>query len=192
MRAMTPDALRPTNLSRVVREAAAAVLPLIEAEGRSIEVEAPDVLPIRGLHDDLCDAVRNLLENALVHGEGTIRVSVREDVEDKKRRALIEVADQGSGIPAGLRELVFERFRKAVATSPGAGLGLAIVRHVARAHGGEASVRPGPGGSVWLSLPISGSEEVAPVLRPAPSTDDQRLRQMATNAGLAGATDASL
>ena len=56
----------------------------------------------------------------------------------------------------GLREEVFERFRKAAPSSPGAGLGLAIVRQVARAHGGEARVRPGPGCRVEIALPARG------------------------------------
>jgi two-component system, OmpR family, sensor histidine kinase TctE len=66
------------------------------------------------------------------------------------------VVDQGMGIPDELKEAVFDRFRKAVLTSPGAGLGLAIVRQVARAHGGEARVRSGPGCRVEISLPVPG------------------------------------
>jgi signal transduction histidine kinase len=80
---------------------------------------------------------------------------VREEPGDgTDRRVVVEVADQGPGIAEGLRDAVFERFRKAAPASPGAGLGLAIVRQVARAHGGEVRVRPGPGCRVEISLPV--------------------------------------
>ena len=69
---------------------------------------------------------------------------------------MIEVHDEGSGIAEELRDEVFERFRKARPNSPGAGLGLAIVRQVARVHGGEVCVRPGPGCRVEISLPARG------------------------------------
>jgi two-component system, OmpR family, sensor histidine kinase TctE len=147
----------PVNLARVAREAAAMVLPLAEGKGRPLEVEAADVVSLPGRPDELRRALCNLLENALVHGEGAVRVSVREEFGgDNGRRVVVEVADQGPGIAEGLREEVFERFRKAAPASPGAGLGLAIVRQVARAHGGEARVRPGPGCRVEISLPVPG------------------------------------
>jgi two-component system sensor histidine kinase QseC len=145
------------NLARVAREVAAMVLPLAEEKGRPLEVEAAAVVSLPGRPDELRRALRNLLENALVHGEGAVRVSVREEPGgDTGRRVVVEVADQGPGIAEGLREEAFERFRKAAPGEAGAGLGLAIVRQVARAHGGEARVRPGPGCRVEISLPVPG------------------------------------
>jgi two-component system, OmpR family, sensor histidine kinase TctE len=145
------------NLARVAREVAAMVLPLAEEKGRPLEVEAAAVVSLPGRPDELRRALRNLLENALVHGEGAVRVSVREEPGgDTGRRVVVEVADQGPGIAEGLREEAFERFRKAAPGEAGAGLGLAIVRQVARAHGGEARVRSGPGCRVEISLPVPG------------------------------------
>ena len=146
--------LLPINLSRVVREAAAMVLPRAEAKGQSIEVEAPTVISIQGRADDLRNAVCNLLDNALTHGQGSVQVRVSQKSGSTDRRVLIEVTDQGSGIAGELKEAVFDRFRKAVPTSPGAGLGLAIVRHIVVAHGGEVSIQPGPGCRVHISLPL--------------------------------------
>jgi two-component system sensor histidine kinase TctE len=145
---------RPLNLSRLVREAAMMVLPLAEKSGRPLEVEAPDIVTVHGRPDDLQDAICNLLDNALVHGEGVVRATVCQHPDGDSARAVVEVADQGAGIPAELQEAVFERFRKAVPTSPGAGLGLAIVREVARAHCGEVCVQPGLGFRIQLSLPL--------------------------------------
>lgn len=145
------DELPVVNLSRVVREAAATVLPLIETAGRELIVDVPDSIQVRGNSDDLRDMVRNLLENAIVHGRG--RVSAR--IESPAMAAdcvTIEVADEGSGVPAGQEEAVFQRFRRLNVETPGSGLGLAIVRHVARSHGGDARFRPGMGG-VIVELP---------------------------------------
>jgi two-component system sensor histidine kinase QseC len=139
------------NLSRIVREAAAAVLPLAEARDRELAVEVPDSVPVRGDSDDLRDMVRNLLENAILHGRGKVSARI-EDPGKGSDRVEIEVADEGPGIPAGQEESVFQRFRRLNAETPGSGLGLAIVRHVARSHGGDARFLPGVG-CVMVSLP---------------------------------------
>jgi two-component system sensor histidine kinase TctE len=125
------------NLSRVVREAAAMVLPLTEAAGRPLDVQVPDSVQVRGNADDLRDMVRNLLENAIVHGRGKVSARI-EGPEPDTGRVAIEVADEGAGVPSGQEEAVFQRFRRLNADTPGSGLGLAIVRHVARSHGGDA------------------------------------------------------
>ncbi len=135
------------NLSRVAREAAAGVLPLAEAAGRTLDVDVPDALPLRGAADDLRDAVRNLLENAVLHGRGAI--ALRAWARD--RLATLEVTDAGEAL---IDDTLFERFQKTTA-SPGSGLGLAIVREVARSHGGEAAFAPGPGCRVRLTLPLA-------------------------------------
>ncbi|WP_203097899.1 ATP-binding response regulator [Skermanella rosea] len=150
-RAEDPRTLPPVDLGRTVREAAAAVLPVAETAGRAIEVDAPPhAVPVRGRADDLRDAVRNLLDNALAHGGGAVTVRLTAGAE-----AVLEVADEGPGVPEHLREEFFDRFRKGRAASPGAGLGLAIVRHVVRAHGGDARFLPVDGGSrIEIRLPL--------------------------------------
>ncbi len=143
-------ALPVVNLSRVVREAAAIVLPLIESQGRRIDAELPDNVPVRGRADDLCDMVRNLLDNALIHGRGTVTVRLYA-AADACDRVTIEIYDEGDGVPAGQEEFIFERFRRLKTESPGSGLGLAIVRQVARSHGGDVRFVAGRGQvTVWL------------------------------------------
>ncbi len=139
------------NLSRIVREAAAMVLPLMEAAGRELDVQAPDTAQVRGNAEDLRDMVRNLLENAIVHGRGKVTARI-ESPEPGSDRVAIEVCDEGAGVPRGQEEAVFQRFRRLNADSPGSGLGLAIVRHVARSHGGDARFLPGAG-RVVVHLP---------------------------------------
>jgi two-component system sensor histidine kinase TctE len=144
------------NLSRIVREAAAMMLPLLEAGGRELQIEAPDSVQIRGNSDDLRDMVRNLLENALVHGRGKVTARI-ESAQPRDERVTIEVCDEGAGVPRGQEEAVFQRFRRLNVDTPGSGLGLAIVRHVARSHGGDAHFRPGTG-CVAVHLPAPTPE----------------------------------
>ncbi len=149
------EELPVVNLSRVVREAAAMVLPLMEGAGRELDVEVPDSIQIRGDSDDLRDMVRNLLENAIVHGRGKVRARI-ESPEEGSDRVTIEVADEGTGVPPGEEEAVFQRFRRLNVDTPGSGLGLAIVRHVARSHGGDAHFLPGQG-CLLVELPAIAS-----------------------------------
>jgi signal transduction histidine kinase len=80
--------------------------------------------------------VRNLLENAKRYGKPPVRVLVREE----KSAAVLEVIDAGAGIPAAERERVFTPFHRLA--GGGTGLGLSLVRQIARLHGGDAVVAP--------------------------------------------------
>ncbi|MBN9074813.1 MAG: HAMP domain-containing histidine kinase [Rhizobiales bacterium] len=143
------------NLSRLAREAAASVLTLAEESGRELEVVLPDSLIVRGQPDDLRDMIRNLLDNALIHGKGTITLSGEVSDVSGRSEASILVGDEGDGVPVALREEVFNRFRKTSENSPGHGLGLAIVREVANAHHGSVTFLPGAPCRVRVSLPVA-------------------------------------
>ncbi len=103
-------------------------------------------------------ALDAILENAVNHTEqyAAIELSARGDLDD----VVITVADGGGGIPEGSLEQIFERFARSDASRSrregGAGLGLAIVAAIARAHGGSCSARnaPGAGASFELRLPL--------------------------------------
>jgi two-component system sensor histidine kinase QseC len=136
---------QPVNLPRIVREATAMVLPLADDAGREIELATDADVPISimGHAADLRNMVRNLLDNALSHGRGKITVRLMKPARaDGDDPVVLQVQDEGNGVPEDLCDTVFDRFRKGKASSTGAGLGLAIVRHVARAHGGLARVHP--------------------------------------------------
>jgi signal transduction histidine kinase len=91
---------------------------------------------VRGEHRLLRRLVRNLLENAQRHGRPPVSVTVSRD----DARAALRVRDAGDPIEPGERERLFEPFyrRPGSGYATGAGLGLAIVRQIARRHGGEA------------------------------------------------------
>ena len=110
----------------------------LEATGTPVTV-AGDRLLLRRL-------IRNLLENAKRYaGNGPIAISVAAEAD----RAVLDVADHGPGVPAGERERIFEPFYRLIATREsgrGSGLGLALVREIARRHGGEAVCLAADGG----------------------------------------------
>src|SRR3982074_1941206 len=148
------------RLPRLVRETTAMVLPMAEEKGREITVDAGDELMVFGSPDNLRDMLRNLLENALFHGAGSIRVTLGTGVSSDggDNSVVMEVTDEGAGVPPAKRDAVFERFSKAVQGSPGAGLGLAIVRQVVRMHGGTVSFVPVSSGCcVRVVLPRAAS-----------------------------------
>jgi len=101
---------------------------------------APEGEPVtvRGDPRLLRRLVRNLLENARRHGKPPVRVEVRPE----HGLAVLSVMDAGQGIPEAERERVFLPFHRLGADSKGAGLGLALVRQIARLHGGDAVVAP--------------------------------------------------
>jgi two-component system sensor histidine kinase QseC len=142
------------DVGRAAREAAALILPLADAAQRSVELDLPERLPVRGRAGDLQDMLRNLLENAVVHGEGRIRVvGLLFGRNDEPSQVAITVSDQGSKLALVNRDRLFDRFRKVDAASNGSGLGLAIVREVVRAHGGTVQFVPGPETVVQVLLP---------------------------------------
>jgi two-component system OmpR family sensor kinase len=128
-----------------------------EAEGRALAVEADAAAPITGDALRLEQALGNLVDNAFRHGGGAVRLSAATDGD----AAALSVGDEGSGFPPVFLPHAFERFARADPARGGgaAGLGLAIVEAVARAHGGSATAaNASPGAVVTLYLP---SEELS-------------------------------
>jgi hypothetical protein len=120
--------------------------------GREVRVDDSglrlDVDPLR-----VEQALANMLDNALVYGEGTVELRA----VDAGDRIELHAVDEGRGFPEQFRERAFDRFSRAdeARSRGGSGLGLSIVELVARAHGGDVGVknRPRGGADVWLSLP---------------------------------------
>jgi len=123
--------------------------------GRSLVVEGPVELELNGDRLRLEQALGNLVENALRHGDGTVRIAARRADPGVE----LVVTDEGPGFADGLLERAFDRFSSGdeSRSGGGAGLGLAIVDAIARAHGGSASARnvDGGGAEVRISLPAT-------------------------------------
>jgi two-component system OmpR family sensor kinase len=132
--AAAPEVVAVATVSDEVAEAMRPGFP-----GRSILVTCDPQARIRIDEDDLYEAERNLVENALRYAPESlvaVRASVRDGAVD------IEVADRGPGIPEAERAMIFERFYRGKdrTDSQGSGLGLAIVRRVVERWGGTLSL----------------------------------------------------
>ncbi|MDP9491894.1 MAG: ATP-binding protein, partial [Actinomycetota bacterium] len=144
------DTVEAGDLLGAVREAFRS---RAENAGRTIEADSSDGVALGADRVRLEQALGNLVDNALRHGTGTVRLSAVE------RDGLVElhVADEGAGFPTDFLPHAFERFGRAdeARTSGGAGLGLALAAAIAEAHGGSAHAanRGGRGADVWLSIP---------------------------------------
>jgi heavy metal sensor kinase len=127
----------------------------VNAAGRAIEVGHAPQDNMEGDRLRLERALGNLVDNALRHGAGRILL----DATTNERGVVLRVSDEGVGFPTAFRSSAFERFTRAdqARTQRGAGLGLAIVETIARAHGGEAraSNRHDGGAVVELAIPTS-------------------------------------
>jgi heavy metal sensor kinase len=123
------------------------------AAGRKITVDAQDGLTLTADPLRLEQAIGNLLENALRHGGGGIRLSAAA----RNGQAEVHVQDEGAGFPAEFLPSAFDRFSRAdeARSGDGAGLGLTIAAAIAAAHGGSIHAANRDGGAdVWLALPV--------------------------------------
>src|SRR3954454_8581294 len=148
------------DLGQIAAGALEEVEPL--AGERRLESQLERPLPMEGNPDELHRMIRNLLENAVRHTpeRTTIELTARRDGD----QALLEVLDDGPGIPDGIEEQVFDRFIRGegptdTVSGGGSGLGLAIVRAVAESHGGSvAAGRSTYGGARFsIRLPLAAA-----------------------------------
>ncbi|MFO1203183.1 MAG: ATP-binding protein [Tabrizicola sp.] len=158
--AVTP---RPVSL----RAELSASLLVFELQARNqgrdlnvvVERDVPPVLMMDSQRVRQC--LGNLIGNALKHSSrGPVTVHVRYN----RTRLMIDVSDQGKGIPPALQEQVFEPFFRGSTETPGVGLGLSISRAVARQMGGDLVIVPSVQGATFrLSVHAPEAQEVADV-----------------------------
>jgi two-component system, OmpR family, sensor kinase len=126
------------DLAEVAAAAVSEVLPV--ANGRRLTIAEDGPVPVDGNPDELHRLALNLLDNGLRHTpQGT---EIKVSVERRNGDAVLEVSDDGPGLPAGMEDQVFSRFVRGngpadLAPDTGTGLGLAIVKAVATSHGGD-------------------------------------------------------
>ena len=152
------DPAAPIDLAAMATEVAGRYE---RRSGRSIVVDAASS-PVTGQPVAIQRAISCLLDNACKFDTsgGPIHVVVSDGE--------VSVADRGPGIPTAESELVFERFHRVetARTMPGSGLGLSIVRDIARRHGGDAFVRARDGGGSVVGFRVGASGTLPP---PAPT-----------------------
>jgi two-component system OmpR family sensor kinase len=115
---------------------------------------------VTGDDQQLMQILRNLVTNALAYSEGPVQVRVGAT----QLFAVVEVADNGPGVPQESRSRIFERFYRDDTSrnrdSGGSGLGLSIVRGLSQSHGGQVGVRDNPAGGAifWVHLPLVSAD----------------------------------
>jgi two-component system, OmpR family, sensor kinase len=157
------DAHGRCDLAQIAGDAAAEAAPLMGDRILKVDNERP--IRVEGSSDELHRMVLNLLDNAAHHTPpgSVIELSLRTEGEE----AVLDVADDGPGIPVAMREQVFNRFVRSqgpadTAGGTGTGLGLAIVSAVATSHGGTVEVTASEaGGALFRArIPLADSEQV--------------------------------
>ncbi|MEZ5156699.1 MAG: HAMP domain-containing sensor histidine kinase [Solirubrobacterales bacterium] len=155
------------DLAMVASEALEEVSPV--ADGHDFVAELDNAAPVTGNPDELHRMVLNLLENAIRHTPEGTTVSV--ELSERDGKALLTVADDGPGLPAGMESQVFDRFvrgegpaDRSSRNGTGTGLGLSIVRAVAVAHGGSVTAGSAEAGGARfeIRLPLASRSSEAP------------------------------
>lgn len=154
------------NVGEVVEEAVRDYQYRLIDAGFKLELDVkhrlPSVLVDRGA---LAQAMLNLLDNAMKYSTDFKHISVQ--VYARGGNVMIEVADKGIGIPRSEHGKVFDKFYRVTTSlmhsTKGSGLGLALVKHIVRAHGGRVTLESAPGKGSRFTIHLPGQSEVTPV-----------------------------
>jgi two-component system OmpR family sensor kinase len=139
------------RLDDLARDVVAEMVPLADARKIDLGISASQPAYVLGDPDALRTLVRNLVDNAVRYTPvgGTVDLSVQESGDPGKSNsgAMLRIVDTGPGVAPDERQRVFDRFYRPPGTSPpGSGLGMAIVKAIADAHGASVALDSGPGG----------------------------------------------
>ncbi len=153
---------RPTHLGDLAEEAAAAFGPRAAAVGARLETDLARDVWAEIDPEAIRIVISNLLENAAKYGGRPPEIRVRVSSDDE--RAVLEVSDNGAGIPEAERALVFQRFwrggNEMTRTAEGTGLGLHLVQQIVSAHRGSIAVHSAEGAGSTFRITLPGAEPV--------------------------------
>jgi signal transduction histidine kinase len=147
------------SLSDLAHDIVDFYTPLAEEKGQRLEAVVDATAPILGSRDLLAQALNNLLDNAIKYTPAGGRIHVR--VEQQQESIVLAIADTGPGIAATEREHVLERFVRLESArhTPGAGLGLSLVRAVAHLHQAQLEMMDAaPGLILHMRFPAAAVE----------------------------------
>ncbi|MGH6989278.1 MAG: ATP-binding protein [Stellaceae bacterium] len=155
------EGMAVVEIGELARSVAELYEPVAEEKDLALSIDIPASLKVRGDRHLLSQAIANLLDNALKYTEtGSVELALRRVAGEGGRgdQVVIEIADTGPGVPAERREQVFDRFVRLEhsRSTPGNGLGLSLVRAVAKLHGGDIHLEDNaPGLRAIMVLPAA-------------------------------------
>jgi two-component system OmpR family sensor kinase len=148
-----PVRMAPTPAQDVLDEVAERFEVQAQSRDRRIVVDPAGDLRLHCDPARVAQALGNLVDNALQHGQGDVTLAARQ----QNGQVELHVLDRGDGFPPAFLPRAFQRFSRAQEgrSGHGTGLGLAIVEAIAQAHGGSAAAanRPEGGSDVWFTVP---------------------------------------
>ena len=151
--------LQPTDLSELIHAAARTMQYPLSQQGFSLNVKIEEgAVEVKADRDAMEQAILNLLSNAMKYSGDSRDIDLR--LAAKNGQAVIQVTDHGVGIDPEEQKKIFEKFYRVRSPendrTAGSGLGLALVDHIVRAHGGQIRVEstPGKGSSFSICLPL--------------------------------------
>jgi signal transduction histidine kinase len=156
---------RETDISELVRNTLESYKYQIEQQGFAFEEKIEPVPPMRVDREALARSLVNLVNNALKYSQDRKFIGV--NLYRKNGSVKLEVVDHGIGIPSQEQDRIFEKFYRVgdplVHNTKGSGLGLSLVRHIVKAHGGDVSVdsTPGEGSTFTITLPVERGQQVS-------------------------------
>jgi len=163
--------MRPEAVATLVGEALAHLEPQLASTGIEVDLQLPDrPVAVSADRAAMVETLLNLLNNAVKYGGdgGVIRVRVHQE----RKRVLVDVEDDGPGIPRKELRRIFERFYRGsvegVARIQGSGLGLAMAQLVARKHRGRIRVTSTPGEGARFTLDLPALPDAAAALEVPP------------------------
>jgi signal transduction histidine kinase len=157
---------KETDLPQLVRSTLDSYRFQIEQNGFQFEENiAPDIPPVNVDREAIARSLLNLVNNALKYSKDRKFIGV--NLYRSNGSVKLEVQDHGIGIPVDEQDKIFEKFYRCgdplVHNIKGSGLGLSLVRHIVRAHGGEVQVEsvPDEGSKFTIRLPLDGTPRPA-------------------------------
>lgn len=156
---------RETDVSELVRNTLESYRFQIEQQGFAFEERIEPVPALRVDREALARSLVNLVNNAIKYSQDRKFIGV--NLYRKNGSVKLEVVDHGIGIPTHEQEKIFEKFYRVgdplVHNTKGSGLGLSLVRHIVKAHGGEVSVdsAPGDGSTFTITLPVDPGHQAS-------------------------------
>jgi signal transduction histidine kinase len=177
---------KPTDIHSLIEQNLSLNRPLAERRQIGISVIANGALPLISIDSHkIYQVIDNLVTNAIKFSSPGKKIEIR--IHAEREFAMIDVQDQGPGIPANERRAVFKLFQTArgrdTSSGAGTGLGLAIAKSIVEAHGGRLMLdsRMGKGSTFTVTLPVAAHDQA--IMTHRGSRASRSVRKVASATG---------